>query len=315
MIIDTLIDKIIEFQNPTCIGLDSRLEYLPKKYLKKFNAYEEGFKGAAQRIYQFNKDIIDAVCGIIPCVKIQSAYYELYGYQGMKIFYKTIKYARKCGMIVIADVKRGDIGSTSLAYANAYLGVTPKINRPAFPCDFITVNPYIGTDCVMPFVNLCEENDKGIFILVKTSNPSSKDIQDIIGWNEPVYKTVGDFVEYWGSSCVGNYGYSNVAAVIGATNPREAFELRSKLKSVFFLIPGYGAQGATGKDLGNFFDSNGLGGIVNASRSLICACKLDEYSKFDHIDAVRSAALDMKADILSSLNSFNKPLQKIKGSV
>lgn len=310
MFIDTLIDKIIEKQNPTALGLDTRLEYLPDELLEGYDLDDIDYKDAGELILKFNKSLIDELKDIVPCVKIQIAYYEMYGHHGMEAYYKTIDYAKESGLIVIADAKRNDIGATCTAYANAYLGATPIVGKTAFDCDFVTVTPYLGSDGIIPFIDVCKETGKGIFVLVKTSNPSGGEFQDIMVDGTPLYEIVGQKVADWGSGLIGRYGYSSAGAVVGATYSGQAKALRDKLPSVFFLIPGYGAQGATGKDIVSSFDERGLGGVVNASRSIICAHKKGKYEGQNYLVAAKGAALDMKEDILKSLEEAGIPMIK-----
>lgn len=300
MITDTLIEKIIEKQNPTCVGLDTSFDYLP-------DDMKEGvkdFKGAAEAILVFNKNIIDSVADIVPSVKVQIAYYEQYGKAGMKAFRKTCQYAKGKGLIVIADAKRNDIGATASRYAAAFLGRT-QVNgnaETAFESDFLTVNGYLGSDGITPFTDECKENDKGIFVLVKTSNPSSGELQNLkLTDGRTVYECMGDMVEKWGEGTVGKYGYSAVGAVVGATYPEEAKVLRARLEHTFFLVPGYGAQGANAEMLKNCFDKNGLGGVVNNSRGILCAYKKRGGT---YAQAAREACLDMKKDLLSVLGEI-----------
>ncbi len=308
MSIDRLIDGIIERQNPTALGLDTRIEYLPKKILEKYP--DLSLDQAVGLITDYNIALIDSLSDIIPCVKVQIAFYEMYGIPGMKAFADTIEYAKKKGLVVIADVKRNDIGSTADAYADAYLGETSINGKKMrmFDADFITVNAYLGEDGIHPFLKRCEQYKKGIFVLVKTSNPSSGQIQDLICNNAPIYETIGGLVIAWGSSLIGKYGYSEVGAVVGATYPEQSEELRKKMSCVFFLLPGYGAQGATGKDLVGGFDSNGIGSVVNASRSLLCAHTKENYSDLSFTEAARAEALVMKEDIIRSLTDSGKPM-------
>lgn len=308
MVIDTLIDKIIEKQNPTALGLDTRLEYLPKSMLANYDIEDIDYKDAGDLILEFNKALIDNLVDIVPCIKIQIAYYEMYGHHGMKAYYKTVDYAKRKGLIVIADAKRNDIGATCTAYANAFLGTTPIVGKNTFDADFVTVTPYLGSDGVIPFIDVCKDTGKGIFVLVKTSNPSSGELQDIMVETKPLYEIVGEKVALWGEDLIGKYGYSSCGAVVGATYSGQAKALRDKLPSVFFLIPGYGAQGAKGKDIVSSFDSRGLGGIVNASRSIICAHQKGPYEGMDYIEAARKAAIFMKEDILKSLNEAGIPM-------
>lgn len=302
---DRLIEKIKEMNNPTVMGLDPRYEMLPECVTQK---YPKNLEGAAQAIIEFNQKLIDATCDIIPAIKPQIAFYEMYGIPGMKAFQETCKYAKEKGMIVIADIKRGDIGSTAAGYSNAYLGKTTigEVEESLYDIDFVTVNPYMGTDCVKPFIEDCKKYNKGLFILVKTSNPSSGELQDVKFENgEEVYKRVANLVEKWGEELRGEKGYSSIAAVVGATYPKQLEELRSLAPHTFFLIPGYGAQGGKAEDIALGFDSNGIGGIINASRSLMCAYKSDKWKDIyqeDYAQATRAEAMRMKEE----LNQFIK---------
>ena len=252
--IDRLIDKIKQTNNPTVMGLDPRFDMLPKCVTDK---YDKTLEGISKAILEYNKALIDETCDIIPAVKPQIAFYEMFGIPGLEAFKETCKYAKEKGMIVIADIKRGDIGSTAQGYSNAFLGKT-KIGdheESIFDVDFVTVNPYMGTDCVKPFIEDCKKYDKGIFILVKTSNPSSGELQDLKLENEKeVYMQVADLVEKWGGDLVGKYGYSSVSAVVGATYPEQLEQIRSKAPHTYFLIPGYGAQGGKAEDIALGFD-------------------------------------------------------------
>ena len=299
--IDRLINKIKETNNPTVIGLDPRYELLPKCVLEK---YPNTMEGVSQAIVEYNKALIDETCDVIPAVKPQIAFYEMFGIPGMKAFEETCKYAKQKGMIVIADIKRGDIGSTAQGYSNAYLGKTKigEKEESIFDVDFVTVNPYMGTDCVKPFIEDCKKYDKGIFILVKTSNPSSGELQDVKLENgEEVYIKVAKLVEEWGKDLRGEYGYSSIAAVVGATYPKQLKQIREIAPHSYFLIPGYGAQGGKAEDIALGFDKNGLGGIVNASRSLMCAYKSelwkDKFEEKDFAKATRAEALRMKEEL------------------
>lgn len=304
-IIDILIEKIRETNNPTVMGLDPRYEMLPNCIIEK---YPKTLEGVSQAIIEFNKSLIDATFDIIPAIKPQIAFYEMYGLPGMNAFKQTCEYAKQKGMIVIADIKRGDIGSTAQGYSNAYLGKTKidNVEESIYDIDFVTVNPYMGTDCVKPFIEDCKKYNKGLFILVKTSNPSSGELQDLKLENgKEVYMQVADLVEKWGEDLRGDYGYSSISAVVGATYPEQLKQIRSFAPHTFFLIPGYGAQGGNAKDIALGFDKQGLGGIVNASRSLMCAYKSDRWkNQFDEIDyakATRAEALRMKDDLNSVL--------------
>ena len=294
--IDKLIEKIIAMQNPTCVGLDTDFNYLPDEMRTDVSDFGE----ATERITEFNMNIIDKVCDIVPAVKVQIAYYEMYGYEGLKAFNYTVNYARGRGMTVIADCKRNDIGSTAGCYSKAYLGKTELggKNLRAFPADMLTVNGYLGTDRIKPFVDSIKSEDKSIFVLVKTSNPSSGELQNLkLESGEYVYERMGALVEEWGKDTIGRYGYSDVGAVVGATHPKEAENLRKRLKNTFFLIPGYGAQGGSAEMLKVCFDERGLGGIVNNSRGIICAYKKPEYSGMSYAEAARAACIDMQQDL------------------
>ena len=300
---DKLIEKIKETNNPTVIGLDPRYEMIPQCIRNK---YSDDLEGISHSIIEFNKALIDAVYDIIPAVKPQIAFYEMYGLEGMKAFEETCKYAKEKGIVVIADIKRSDIGTTAKAYSNAYLGRT-KIGEkeiPIYDVDFVTLNPYMGIDSIKPFIDDCKTYDKGVFILVKTSNPSSGELQDIkLETGEEVYTKVISLVEDWGKELVGKYGYSSISAVVGATYPKQLENLRKIAPNTFFLIPGYGAQGGTAKDIALGFDKNGLGGIVNSSRGLMCAYKSDlwkdKYEEADFAKATRAEAIRMRDEIVS----------------
>lgn len=298
--IDALIKKIIKMQNPTCVGLDTDFSYLPEEMREGVTTFSE----AAKLIFEFNKNIIDNVCDIVPSVKVQIAYYEMYGYYGLKAFEQTIKYAHKKGLIVIADCKRNDIGSTASCYSKAYLGKTAVGDKAlqAFPADMLTVNGYLGSDGIKPFVEDIKNNNKSIFVLVKTSNPSSGELQNLKLENgKYIYEQMGELVEEWGKDTIGKYGYSEVGAVVGATHPEEAARLRKQMPNTFFLIPGYGAQGGSAEMLKVCFDKKGHGGVVNSSRGILCAYKKPEYSNMSYYEAAREACLDMQQDLLKAL--------------
>lgn len=301
---DLMIDRIIEKHNPTVAGLDTRVEYLPEEFIAELGIGAiDTMEKAAQAILAYNKRLIKALCDIVPAVKVQIAYYEMYGVAGMKAFEETLKAAHEAGMSVMVDAKRNDIGATAEAYATSYLGKTqlPAGEARAFEGDFVTVNAYLGVDGVKPFVNACEKNGGGIFALVKTSNPSSGQLQDMkLEDGRTVYEMMGDLVSEWGESTIGRHGYSQVGAVVGATYPAQGRELRARMKHTFFLVPGYGAQGATGKDIAGCFDEKGLGAIVNASRSLLCAWKKQPGVAFD--TAARNEAIRMRDDITANIN-------------
>ncbi len=299
MIIDKLIDAIKRTDNPSVVGLDTCLDYLPQDMLAKVKSLDD----AAEQIFEFNKNIIDNIFDIVPAVKVQVAYYEMYGYQGMKAFKQTVDYAKSKGMIVIADVKRNDIGSTAGCYSKAYLSGVEVAGKKitAFDSDYITVNGYLGSDGILPFVKDCKENDKGLFILVKTSNPTSGELQDKKFENgNTLYEEMGDLVEKWGSELIGKYGYSSIGAVVGATHREQAEIIRKRNPHTFFLIPGYGAQGGKAEDLAVCF-VNGIGGIVNSSRGILCAYKKDKHQGMDYAKAARQASIDMREDLNSAI--------------
>ena len=273
--INRLIDNIKKTNAPIVVGLDPMLSYIPEHITQKAYAeYGETLKGAAEAIFEYNKGIVDAIYDIIPAVKPQVAMYEQFGIEGMIAFKKTVDYCKDKGLVVIGDIKRGDIGSTSQAYAVGHLGRVKVGNNvySGFDEDFVTVNPYLGTDGIKPFVDVCKEEKKGIFILVKTSNPSSGEFQDRLIDGRPLYEYVGEQVAKWGEEVMGN-GYSYVGAVVGATYPEQGKILRKVMPKSFILVPGYGAQGGKGKDLVHYFNEDGLGAIVNSSRGIICAYK------------------------------------------
>jgi orotidine-5'-phosphate decarboxylase len=287
---DRLIRAIRETRNPTALGLDTRIDYVPEKF-----AREHG--GGAEAIFAFNASLLGALRDVIPCVKIQAAYYEKLGPEGMECFRRTIEDARRLGYVVIADAKRGDIGATAEAYSEAFL-----TERSPYRADFLTVNPYFGTDGVKPFIDDCERYGGGIFALVKTSNPSGREFQDIITDDgRPLYERVGEAVARWGEALIGEEGYSAAGAVVGATYPRQGAELRKKMPRTFFLLPGYGAQGATARDLAESFDERGGGAIVAASRSIICARV--KRGTDDFAAAAREEALRMRDELSAALEA------------
>ena len=308
MAFDRLIAKIAEMQNPTVAGLDPKLEYIPQSIREKaFAQIGHTADGAAAAVLEFNERIIDALCDIVPAVKPQCAYYELYGWQGMKALHDTIAYAKSKGMFVITDGKRNDIGTTMEAYAAAHLGTTDigGTAQEAFGADALTVNGYLGFDGIRPLLTVCRDYDRGIFVLVKTSNPSSDELQNrILEGGATLYETVGCFCEQWGSELPGKYGYSGVGAVVGATWPAQLSELRAKLPHTFFLVPGSGAQGGGADDVAPAFDRNGLGAIVNASRSILCAWKKQGASQEDFASCARSEALRMRDEIMKRVGEI-----------
>ena len=320
--ISKLIDGIRAKKAPVVVGLDPNLKFIPAELMDeekrevagRESVYDEDLETAAEAVWHFNHDIIDAVADLVPAVKPQSAMYEQFGIPGIVTFWKTIRYANEKGLIVIGDVKRGDIGSTSEAYAAAHLG---KIGiggtkTKVFDEDFATVNPYLGSDGVKPFIDVCNENDRGIFVLVKTSNPSSGELQDLkMADGRAVYEVVGEYVNEWGKLSMDGE-YSNIGAVVGATYPEQGKVLRKLMPHTFILVPGYGAQGAKGSDLTDFFDDRGLGAIVNSSRGIIAAYLKEKYQGFGpegFAEAARAAAEDMIKDIGTALEKAGKSIR------
>ena len=298
MSFDRLIERIIATGNPTVMGLDPKLDYVPADIKKEIiEAYGNTLEGASEAIFAFNQTLIDAVSDIIPAIKPQAAFYEMYGWQGMRCLARTMSYARDRGMYVIADVKRGDIGSTMEAYADGWLGTTGvegEVYAP-FNADAMTVNAYLGSDTINPLIKVCETYDKAIFALAKTSNPSSAELQDIVVGDKTIYELMASYCARWGDALPGKYGYSGVGVVIGATYPEQLTKLRREYPGLFFLVPGYGAQGGGGADVAGAFDKDGLGAIVNASRSLMLAWQ--KAPGLSLAEAVRAEALRMKSDI------------------
>lgn len=308
MAFDRLIEMIAEKQNPTVAGLDPKLDYVPASIKNAcFEKYGKTLEGAAEALLEFNKAIIDKIYDIVPAIKPQAAYYEMYGWQGVRALCETIAYAKEKGMFVITDGKRNDIGTTMEAYAAAHIGATGVDTEAfeAFGADALTVNGYLGTDGIKPLAGICAERDKGIFVLVKTSNSSSGELQDMKLENgATVYEQMGRMCEQWGESLMGKYGYSAVGAVVGATYPEQLGEMRAKAPHTFFLVPGYGAQGGGAQDAKNAFDSNGLGAIINSSRGIMCAWKKQGLTEDDFAEAARNEALRMKEDILSVIGEI-----------
>lgn len=308
---DRLIENIVKTQNPSVVGLDPKLEYVPNYIIeKKIEKHGKTLKAAAKAILEFNKCIIDEIHDICPAIKPQAAYYEMYGYEGVKTLYKTIAYAQEKGMFVMTDGKRNDIGATMDAYATAHLGFTDVCGEEiaAFGADALTVNGYLGTDGIAPLLEKCKAYDKGIFVLVKTSNKSSGELQDLKIGDKTVYATMGDMCEKWGGEVMGKYGYSGVGAVVGATYPEQLAEMRAALPHTFFLVPGYGAQGGGAEGVAKGFDGNGLGAIVNSSRGVMCAYKKEENcDERDFAKAARREVIRMKEDIISYLPKIALP--------
>ncbi len=310
MFIDRLIEGIREKNNPTVVGLDPKLDYVPSFIKEKaFKELGVNLKGAAQAIIQFNKQLIDAIYDLVPAIKPQLAYYEMYGVEGMIAFEETCRYAKSKGMLVIADGKKNDIGSTAEAYSKAFLGetlLTEDIRERAFDVDALTVSPYLGIDGIKPFIDDCANNDKGMFVLVKTSNKSSGQLQDLVTQDcRSIYEIMAAYVNDWGKNIKGQYGYSSVGAVVGATYPNQAKLLRSIMKHAYILVPGYGVQGGTANDCTYSFNKDGLGAIVNASRSVMCAYMSENwkerYSEDSFAEAARAEVIRMKNDLNSAL--------------
>ena len=308
MSMDKLIEKIAEKQNPTVAGLDPKLSYIPEHIRSaSYEKYGKTLEGAADALLQFNKGLIDALCDIVPAVKPQAAYYEMYGWQGVKALAETVAYAREKGMFVITDGKRNDIGATMTAYAAAHLGSTTVEEETFAPfgADALTVNGYLGTDGIQPLLEVCGKGDKGIFVLVKTSNPSSGELQDQkLESGKTVYEAMGAFCEQWGESVMGKYGYSGVGAVVGATYPAQLGEMREKAPHTFFLVPGYGAQGGGADDVAPAFDKNGLGAIINSSRGILCAWQKEKCDERDYAQAARREAIRMRDAIRARIGEI-----------
>ncbi len=308
--INKLISKIQKTNAPIVVGLDPMMKFVPEHIQKAaFAEYGETLEGAAEAIWQYNKGIVDAIYDLVPAVKPQIAMYEQFGIPGLIAFKKTVDYCKEKDLVVIGDVKRGDIGSTSEAYAVGHLGKVQVGSKSyyGFDEDFATVNPYLGSDGINPFTKVCKEESKGIFVLVKTSNPSSGEFQDRIIEGKPLYEHMGEQVAKWGAACMpktGNYSY--VGAVVGATYPEQGKLLRKVMPNTFILVPGYGAQGGKGADLVHFFNEDGLGAIINSSRGIIAAYQQEQYASFGgqgYADASRAAVIDMQKDIAQALAS------------
>ena len=307
--INRLVAQIKKTGAPIVVGLDPMMKFIPEHIKEKaFADFGETLEGAAEAIWQYNKAIVDAIYELVPAVKPQIAMYEQFGLPGLSAFYKTVQYCKEKGLVVIGDIKRGDIGSTSEAYAVGHLGKVQVGSKSyyGFDEDFVTVNPYLGSDGVNPFIKVCKEEKKGIFVLVKTSNPSSGEFQDrqiADAGNRPLYEVVGEQVAKWGETHMGDT-YSYVGAVVGATYPEMGKVLRKIMPKSYILVPGYGAQGGKGADLVHFFNEDGLGAIVNSSRGIIAAYQQEKYARFgaeNFADASRAAVLDMKEDIEQAL--------------
>ena len=300
MSFDALQEKIRAKKNPTVAGLDPKPEQIPPHILKaSYETYGETLQGAAEAVWTFNQGLIDALCDVVPAVKPQAAYYERLGWRGLEVMERTIAYAREKDLFVIADIKRGDIGSTAQAYADAWLGETRvgEASHPVFNADCVTLNGYMGSDTIEPFVEACKAGDKCLFLLVKTSNPGSGELQNMVAGDRLVYKVMGDMTAKLGKGTEGRYGFHLAGAVVGATYPSDMRELRRRLEHTFFLVPGYGAQGGTAEDVQYAFTRDGRGAIVNASRSIMCAWQKTGRDGTDYQEAARAAAVAMRDDI------------------
>ncbi|MCT4562897.1 MAG: orotidine-5'-phosphate decarboxylase [Maledivibacter sp.] len=310
MFVNNLIKVIKEKKSPVVVGLDPRIQLIPSIVKDKyFDEYGKTFKAAAEAILEFNKEIIDNVCDVAAAVKPQIAFYEQYGIEGLKTYNETCKYASQKGLLIIGDIKRGDIGSTSKAYSNAHLGKTEVEGEDleAFYSDSITVNPYLGDDCLKEFVGDIERYNKGMFVLVKTSNPSSSQLQDLVVEGKKIYEKVAHMVDDWSKQYIGKLGYSSMGAVVGATYPEEAKNLRKLMPSSYFLVPGYGAQGGTAEDVIHCFNKDGLGAVVNSSRGILYAYdKEEKWTEKDYGRAAREAAIKMRDDINTTLEKHCK---------
>lgn len=300
MSFDILQEKIREKKNPTVAGLDARVEYVPPHLLKKYtDQYGETLEAAAEAICEFDCGLIDALYDIVPAVKPQAAYFEMLGWQGMRVMEKVMAYAQEKGLYVIADIKRGDIGTTATAYAEGWMGTT-QVGSAAcasFNADCVTLNGYMGSDAIKPFLDVCVAQNKSAFVLAKTSNPSSVELQDMVAGDRVVYTVMGDLIDRWGKDTAGKYGYQALGAVVGATHPSVLKDLRRRLDKVFFLVPGYGAQGGTAADVRYAFDEFGRGAIINASRSIMCAWKKTGNNGEDYKEAARAAAIQMRDEL------------------
>lgn len=300
MSFDVLQDKIRAKKNPTVAGLDPKPEQIPPHILKAaYDQHGETLAGAAEAVWQFNKGLIDALCDVVPAVKPQSAYYERLGWRGMEVMERTIAYAKEKDLFVIADIKRGDIGSTAQAYADAWLGGTQVGEQalPVFNADCVTLNGYMGSDSIGPFLDTAKARDKCVFVLVKTSNPGSGELQDMVAGDRLVYRVMGDLTQRLGKGTEGKHGFTAAGAVVGATYPSDMRELRKRLEHTFFLVPGYGAQGGTAEDVQYAFNKYGHGAIVNASRSIMCAWQKTGGDGMDYQEAARNAAVAMRDEI------------------
>ncbi len=302
MSVDLLVKKIKEKGNPSVAGLDPKVEYVPMFIREKaYKEYGKSLRGAAEAIWEYNKGLIDALCDVVPAVKPQSAFYEMYGLPGEEVLHRTIAYAKEKGLYVILDVKRNDIGSTAEAYSKAYLGTVDIDGEECEPCgvDCVTVNAYLGTDGVKPFIDDCKKYDKAIFALAKTSNPSSGELQDLMSGDKHIYEKMAEMIDKWNADTIGKSGYGAVGAVVGATYPEQAEVLRKLMTKSYFLVPGYGAQGGGAMGVKPCFNDDGLGAIVNSSRGIICAYKKGDWKEEQFAEAARAEAIRMREDLVS----------------
>ena len=311
---DRLIDAVKAKDNPTVVGLDPTMEMMPEALMEKYLGEGGCTPGAAAAMFvEFNRNIIDAVCDIVPAVKPQVAMYERYGTPGIEAYNETCRYAMEKGLIVIGDIKRGDISSTAAAYS-AHIGGADigNVHAETWWEDYVTLNPYMGSDGIKPFLEACKKNRKGLFILVKTSNPSSSELQDLVLEDgRTVYDAAADLVDRWGAGLIGRYGYSSVGAVVGATHRKQGEKLRADHPHMFFLVPGYGAQGASAEDVAGFFDDRGLGALINSSRGITAAYKKDpDRWHGDYAGAAAHAALKMKEELKSAIDAVLQQRQK-----
>lgn len=301
--IDQLVKAIVEKENPTVVGLDPRLNFIPKHIKEKnFDTYGKTPDAVANAFYEFNKEIIDAVYDVVPAVKPQVAMYERLGVAGIKAYIETIEYAKAKGLIIVGDIKRSDIASTAKDYAEGHIGKVDieGVEHEIYKEDFITLNPFLGIDSIEPYFDAVEKRNKGLFLLVKTSNPNSGQIQDLRVNDMYMYEYVGNLVSQWGEAFIGETGFSKIGAVVGATHKEQGARLRKNMPHTFFLVPGYGAQGATAEDLRGCFNKEGLGAIVNSSRGIIAAYTKEDYKEFgekNFAKASRQAVIDMKKDL------------------
>lgn len=306
MSFDQLQNKILEMKNPTVFGLDARIEFVPPHLREEsYKVYGHTLQGAIEAIYQFNVELMDNLVDLVPAVKPQVAYFENFGWEGIQVLERTIRYAQDAGYYVIGDVKRGDVSSTAAAYAEAWIGETAveDCSFPAFGCPCITLNPYMGMDTLEPFLEVAKAQDRSAFVLVRTSNPGAAAIQDMVTESgKPLYSVMGKMVEELATGTEGEHGYTRLGAVVGATNPEQLKALRSELPNTFFLVPGYGAQGGSAEDVQYAFHAGGKGAVINSSRGLMCAWEKTGNNGEDFVEATRSAAQQMKANILKFIN-------------